>query len=155
MIQTIAAKLEAGGLRFAIIASRFNDALVARLVDGAVDCLVRHGAATEQITVVRVPGSFELPQAAHRIASAGKHDAVIALGVLIRGETPHFDHIAASVARGLTDAAVSSGKPVAYGMVTAESTDQAMERSGGKMGNRGWDAALSAIEMARLGRELG
>lgn len=152
---TMETTLNAGGLRFAIIAGRFNDALVSRLIDGAVDCLTRHGAGEGKISIIRVPGSFELPQAAHKIAVAGNHDAIIALGVLIRGETPHFDHVASVAARGLSDAAVSSGLPVAFGVVTAESSEQAAERAGGKMGNRGWDAALSAIEMARLGSELG
>jgi 6,7-dimethyl-8-ribityllumazine synthase len=155
MPKRIEAKLDAAGLSFAVIASRFNGSIVARLVEGAVDCLIRHGARDEAITIVRVPGSYELPQAAHRIASMGKHDAIIALGVLIRGETPHFDLIASAVTRGLSQAAVSGGKPVAFGVVTAENTEQAVERSGGKMGNRGWDAALSAVEMAQLERELG
>lgn len=155
MPKQITAKLEASGLKFALVASRFNDAMVSRLLDGAIDCLLRHGAADQDITVVRVPGSWELPQAVQKIAGARKHDAIVALGVLIRGETPHFDLIAASVARGLTAAATATGVPVAFGVLTAESTEQALERSGGKMGNRGWDAALSAVEMAQLGRELG
>jgi 6,7-dimethyl-8-ribityllumazine synthase len=155
MPKRIEAALDASGLKFAIVASRFNESLVGRLIDGAVDCLLRHGAADGDVTLVRVPGSWELPQAVHRIAAARKHDAVIALGVLIRGETPHFDLIAAAVARGLAGASASQGIPVAFGVLTAESTDQALERAGGKLGNRGWDAAISAVEMARLGRELG
>jgi 6,7-dimethyl-8-ribityllumazine synthase len=153
--RVVEAKLDASGIRFAIVASRFNGALVERLVGGALDCLRRHGAAEEAITVLRVPGSFELPQGVQKLLAGGGHDAIIALGVLIRGETPHFDLIASTVTRALSDAAVASGSPVAFGVVTAESTEQAAERSGGKMGNRGWDAACAAIEMARLGRELG
>ncbi len=155
MPKIIEGNLGAKGLKTAIVASRFNDALVARLLAGAVDCLLRHGMEEAGITVVRVPGSFEIPQLVRRIAAARKHDAVIALGVLIRGETPHFDVIAAEVARSLGQAAAETGVPVAFGVVTAETTEQAAERCGGKMGNRGWEAALSAIEMANLGRELG
>jgi 6,7-dimethyl-8-ribityllumazine synthase len=155
MPRTLEGNLNAKGLKVAIVASRFNDFIVSRLVSGATDCLVRHGAEPDAITLVRVPGSFEIPVAARRVAAARKHDAVVALGVLIRGETPHFDVIAAEVARGLGQAAADTGVPVAFGVVTAESTEQAMERAGGKMGNRGWEAAMSAIEMANLGRELG
>lgn len=155
MPKKIEASLDASGLKFVIVASRFNEAIVARLIDGATDCLLRHGAADADVTLVRVPGSWEIPQVAQRIAAARKHDAIIALGVLIRGETPHFDLIAATVARGLGAAATAHGVPVTFGVVTAESTEQALERAGGKMGNRGWEAALSAVEMARLGRELG
>jgi len=155
MPKNIEGHLNAKGLRVAIVASRFNDHLVERLLAGALDCLLRHGAEDGSITVVRVPGSFEVPQAVRKIAAARKHDAVVALGVLIRGETPHFDLIAAEVTRGLGGVAAETGVPVAFGIVTAETTDQATERSGGKMGNRGWDAALSAIEMSNVGRELG
>jgi 6,7-dimethyl-8-ribityllumazine synthase len=155
MPKIIEGHLNAKGLKVAIVASRFNDFLVARLLSGAVDCLVRHGAEEAGLTVVRVPGSFEIPQTVRKLAAAKKHDVVIALGVLIRGETPHFDLIAAEVTRGLGSVACETGVPVAFGVLTAETTEQAMERAGGKMGNRGWDAALSAIEMANVGRELG
>lgn len=155
MPKTIEGNLGAKGLKVAIVASRFNDFLVARLLAGAVDCLVRHGCEDAGVTVVRVPGSFEIPQAARKLATARKHDVVIALGVLIRGETPHFDLIAAEVTRGLGSIAYDTGVPVSFGVLTAETTEQAMERAGGKLGNRGWDAALSAIEMANVGRELG
>lgn len=155
MVRTIETGLHAKGLRFAIVASRFNSTLVERLLAGALDGLIRHGAEESGISVVRVPGSFEIPLAVHKLAASGKHDAVLALGVLIRGETPHFDRISAEVTRGLGHASLATGVPVAFGVVTAESTDQAEERCGGKMGNRGWDAALSAIEMARLVKELG
>jgi 6,7-dimethyl-8-ribityllumazine synthase len=155
MPKTIEGQLNAKGLKVAIVASRFNEFLVARLLSGAVDCLVRHGVEDGALTIVRVPGSFEIPQAARKLAAARKHDAVIALGVLIRGETPHFDLIASEVTRGLGSIAYETGVPVSFGILTAETTEQATERSGGKMGNRGWDAAIAAIEMANVGRELG
>ncbi|HZE88904.1 MAG TPA: 6,7-dimethyl-8-ribityllumazine synthase [Verrucomicrobiae bacterium] len=155
MPKIVEGHLGAKGLRVAIVASRFNESLVSRLLAGAVDCLTRHGAEDSAITIVRVPGSFELPAIARRLAHAKKHDAIVALGVLIRGETPHFDLIAADVTRGLGAIAAETGIPVAFGVLTAESSEQAAERAGGKMGNRGWDAASAAIEMANLGRELG
>jgi len=155
MPKTIQAGLDAAGLKIAIVASRFNGSIVSHLVTGASDCLARHGAADEDITLVRVPGSFEVPLAVQKLASARKHDAIVALGVLIRGETPHFDLIAAEVTRALGAISRSTGVPVSFGIVTAETAEQASDRAGGKMGNRGWDAAQAAIEMARLGRELG
>lgn len=155
MPKVVEGHLGAKGLRFAIVASRFNESVVARLLSGAVDCLTRHGAEEASITVVRVPGSFEIPGVVRRLALAKKHDAIVALGVLVRGETPHFDLIAADVTRGLGAIAAESSVPVAFGILTAETSEQAAERAGGKMGNRGWDAAVSAIEMANLGRELG
>jgi 6,7-dimethyl-8-ribityllumazine synthase len=155
MTRKIEAELNGKGLRVALVASRFNEVIVSRLVSGATDCLVRHGVEEKAITIVRVPGSFEIPQMVRRVVAAKKHDAVVALGVLIRGETPHFDVIAREVARGLGELALGASMPVSFGVLTAETTDQALERAGGKMGNRGWDAALSAIEMARLGSELG
>jgi 6,7-dimethyl-8-ribityllumazine synthase len=154
-VKSVEGNLSAKGIKVAIVASRFNDFLVSRLVSAATDCILRHGGEEAGITLVRVPGSFEIPQAARRVAAARKHDAIIALGVLIRGETPHFDVIAAEVARGLGQASQETGVPIAFGVVTAESTEQAMERAGGKMGNRGWEAAMAAIEMVNLGRELG
>lgn len=155
MAKMIEGALSAKGLKIAIVASRFNDGLVSRLISGATDCLMRHGAEEGSLTVVRVPGSFEVPQIVQRLAASRKHDAVIALGVLIRGETPHFEILAAEVARSLSQTAASTGVAVAFGIVTAENTEQALERAGGKMGNRGWEAAMSAIEMAALGKELG
>ena len=153
--KTIEGPLDAKGLRIAVVASRFNESLVARLLEGALDCLARHGVPTEEITVVRVPGSWEIPVVARRLAVARAHQAVIALGVLIRGETPHFDLIAAQVARGLATAAEESGTPVIFGLVTAENPEQAADRSGGKHGNRGWDAAMAAIESANVVKQLG
>jgi len=155
MPKTIQSGLDASGLRVALVASRFNGSIVSLLVAGATDCLARHGAKDEDLTIVRVPGAFEIPQAVHKLAMARKYDAIVALGVLLRGETPHFDLIATEVARGLGETARTTGVAVAFGVLTAESLDQAMERAGGKMGNRGWEATQAAIEMARLGRELG
>jgi len=147
--------LDAKGFRFALAVSRFNDMLTGRLMDGALDCLVRHGARDEDITVVKVPGSWELPLVAERLAVSGKVDAVIGLGVLIRGATPHFDYLAAETAKGLAQVALSSGIPVSFGVLTCDSLEQALERSGSKAGNKGWQAAQAAIEMVQLYRRLG
>jgi 6,7-dimethyl-8-ribityllumazine synthase len=142
------------GSRFAIVASRFNHFVVDRLVEGAVDCLVRHGAKAEAITVVRVPGAWELPAAVRRIAGAKKVDAIVALGAVIRGSTPHFDYVAGEAAGGLAAVASQSAMPVAFGVLTTETIEQAVERAGTKAGNKGWDAAASAIEMVTLFRAL-
>ena len=147
-------KLQAEGFKFAIVASRFNHALVDRLVEGAIDCLIRHGAKEEDIIVVRVPGSWEIPVAVKKILTKGEVDAVIALGVLIRGATPHFEYIASEVSKGLAQLSLEFGKPVSFGIITADSLEQAVERAGTKMGNKGWEASLSAIEMVNLFREL-
>jgi 6,7-dimethyl-8-ribityllumazine synthase len=146
--------LDAKGLKVALVASRFNDIVTAKLVEGALDGLVRHGADPKDLTLVKVPGAFELPQAAAKIAAQGNHDAVVALGCLIRGETPHFDLLAAEAAKGLSQAAVASGRPVIFGVLTCDTMEQAIERAGGKAGNKGWDAALAAIEMVSLYRRL-
>jgi 6,7-dimethyl-8-ribityllumazine synthase len=142
------------GARFAIVASRFNHFIVDRLVEGAVDALVRHGAASSAITVVRVPGAWELPLVARRLAASKKVDAVIALGAVIRGATPHFDYVAGEAAKGVAAAAASSDVPIAFGVLTTETIEQAVERAGTKAGNKGWDAAVSAIEMVSLARAL-
>jgi 6,7-dimethyl-8-ribityllumazine synthase len=154
MAQVMEGKLDAKGMRFALVVSRTNDFVATRLLAGAEDCLERHGAAADARTVVRVPGSWEVPQAAARLAASGKFDAVVALGALIRGETPHFDVLAAEVAKGLAQVAIQSGVPVAFGVVTADSLDQAIERAGAKSGNKGWDAALAAVEMVSLFRQM-
>jgi len=146
--------LDAKGVKFALVASRWNDVVTSRLVEGALDGLARHGADPNQITLVRVPGSFELPQVAARLAAAGRYDAVVALGCLIRGETAHFDLLAAEAAKGLAQAAVSSGLPVIFGVLTCDTMEQALDRAGGKAGNKGWDAAVAAIEMVSLYRRL-
>ena len=146
----IEAKLDASGLRFALIVSRFNEALTTRLESGAVDCLVRHGAMDDQISVVRVPGAWEIPLVAAKLADSGSYDAVICLGALVRGGTAHFDLIAAEVSKGIAQAAVKTGVPITFGVITADNLEQAVERAGTKMGNKGWEAAQAAIEMARL-----
>jgi 6,7-dimethyl-8-ribityllumazine synthase len=149
----IEGKLDGSKQRFAIVLSRFNDFIGRRLLDGAIDCLARHGAPAEGVTVVRVPGSFEIPFFAKKAAETGRFDAVICLGAVIRGETPHFDYVAAEVAKGIARVGLDTGVPVVFGIVTAESIEQAIERAGAKQGNRGWDAALSALEMANLAGE--
>ena len=147
--------LDAKGMRIALLVSRTNDLISGRLLDGALDCLVRHGAAADAITVTKVPGSWELPLAASKLATPARCDAVVALGALIRGETPHFDILASEVAKGLAHVSQSSGIPVIFGVLTVDSLDQALERAGAKMGNKGWDAALAAIEMVNLLKRLG
>jgi len=154
-VQIVEGMLEASGLRFALVVSRFNEAITSRLQDGAVDCLLRHGAEEENITVVRVPGAWEIPMVASRLASSGDVDAVVCLGALIRGGTVHFDLIAAEVAKGIAQVAMAARVPVTLGVVTADTLEQAVERAGAKMGNKGWDAALAAVEMAQLYRGLG
>jgi 6,7-dimethyl-8-ribityllumazine synthase len=155
MPRTYEGMLDAKGFRFGLVVSRFNDLLTGRLVEGALDCLTRHGARDEDITVVKVPGSWELPLVAERLAVSSKVDAVIALGVLIRGATPHFDYLAGETARGLSHVALTSSIPVSFGVLTCDSLEQALERSGSKAGNKGWQAAQSAIEMVQLYRRLG
>lgn len=154
MTHLLEGKLDAKGMRFALVVSRTNDFVSNRILAGAEDCLERHGAGADGRTVVRVPGSWELPQAASRLAASGKYDAVIALGALVRGETPHFDVLAAEVAKGLAQIALQTGVPVSFGVITADTLDQAMERAGAKAGNKGWDAALAAVEMVSLVRQM-
>jgi 6,7-dimethyl-8-ribityllumazine synthase len=144
-----------GKARFAIVASRFNSFIVEHLVTGALDALTRHGVADDRITLVRVPGSWELPLTCTRLAKSGKFDAVIALGAVIRGGTPHFDYVASEAAKGVAMAAAASGIPVIFGVLTTDSIEQAIERAGTKLGNKGFDAAVSAIEMVSLSRALG
>lgn len=137
-------------LRVGIVASRFNEAIVERLVDGARDCLTRHDVPDEFVTVVWVPGAFELPQAAGRLARSGEFDAIVCVGAVIRGDTPHFDYVAGEAARGVGDVALATGIPVTFGVLTTDSVEQADDRAGGKMGNKGFEAALAALEMANL-----
>jgi len=148
----IAGNLNATGLKFAIVISRFNDFFSNKLLEGALDCLIRHGAKDDGIAVVRVPGSFEIPYAANRLARAKKYDAVICLGVILRGHTPHFEYVAAEVSKGIARITLDSDIPVILGVVIAESIEQAIERAGSKAGNRGFTAAMSAIEMANLAK---
>ncbi len=147
--------LAPGTLRFACVAARFNDFVVEPLVQGAVDTLRRHGVADSRIQIVRVPGAFEIPLVVRKLALSGDYDAVIALGAVIRGDTPHFDYVAGECARGLSLAALESGRPVAFGVLTTDTVAQATDRAGGKDGNKGADAALTALEMANLMRRLG
>jgi 6,7-dimethyl-8-ribityllumazine synthase len=140
----------ARGRRFAVAASRFNELVVRRLVDGATDCLRAHGVAGDDVDVAWVPGAFELPLAASRLAGSGLYDAVICLGAVIRGETAHFEHVAGQAAAGIREASATTGLPVIFGVLTTDTLEQAMERAGGKHGNKGWDAAMAAMEMASL-----
>ncbi|NQT75165.1 MAG: 6,7-dimethyl-8-ribityllumazine synthase [Candidatus Omnitrophica bacterium] len=154
MVKTIQGQLIAKGKKFGIVASRFNDFITNRLLEGCMDTLLRHGAKDNDLEVVWVPGSFEIPVLAHRMAKSKKYDAVICLGTVIRGSTPHFDYIASEVAKGIAHVSFSTGVPAIFGIITADSIDQAIERAGTKDGNKGRDAALSAIEMANLIGEI-
>ncbi|HXX66516.1 MAG TPA: 6,7-dimethyl-8-ribityllumazine synthase [Polyangiaceae bacterium] len=142
------------GARFAVVASRFNRFIVDHLVEGALDALARHGSTTEGVFLVRVPGAWELPMVTKRLAGSGKFDAVIALGAVVRGGTPHFDYVAGETSKGLASAAHESKVPVVFGVLTTDTIEQAVERAGTKQGNKGWDAAVSAIEMVALSRAL-
>ncbi len=150
----ITGTLNASGIRVGIVVSRFNNLLTSKLLEGAVDCLIRHEADEKNIAVVWVPGSFEIPYAAAKMAHSKKYDAVICLGMLIKGQTPHFDYIASESAKGIAKTALETGMPVIYGMVTADTLEHAIERAGTKAGNKGWDAAEAAIEMVNLYREM-
>jgi len=143
------------GARFALVASRFNHFIVDHLVSGALDALVRHGGDASRITLVRVPGAWEIPLTVQRIAASKKVDAVIALAAVIRGSTPHFDYVSSEVSKGVASASLASGVPIAFGVLTTDSIEQAIERAGTKAGNKGWDAAVTAIEMVSLSRALG
>ena len=143
-------QLNAKGLKVALVVSRFNGFLTERLLEGALDALRRHGAEDGHLAVVRTPGSFELPLAARKLAESGRYDAIVALGAVIRGATPHFDYVAGEVAKGLAQVTLNAGIPVAFGVLTCDTIEQAVERAGTKAGNRGFDAALSAMEMASL-----
>ena len=146
--------LSAAGLRFAIVASRFNGLIVESLIDGAIDAIVRTGGQENEITIVRCPGAFELPQVVRRVLARGGVDAVIALGAVIRGATPHFDYVAGEAAKGIAGAAAASDIPVSFGVLTTDTIEQAIERAGTKAGNKGWEAAVSAIEMVSLSAAL-
>jgi len=143
------------GLKVGIVVSRFNDLLGSRLLSGAQDALVRHGVAAEDVDVAWVPGAFEIPLVADRLAKSGRYDAVVALGVVIRGGTPHFEYVAGEVAKGIAKVSLDAGIPVMFGVITADTIEQAVERSGTKAGNKGWEAANGAIEMASLMKALG
>jgi 6,7-dimethyl-8-ribityllumazine synthase len=153
-INTLEGRLDATDLRFGIVAARFNDFIVARLIDGAVDALVKHGATPADIEVVRVPGAFEIPLALQRLAQTRRHDALIALGCVIRGATPHFEYVSGEASRGIGQASLKHDLPIGFGLLTVDTIEQAIERAGTKAGNKGADAALSAIEMATLLRQM-
>lgn len=145
---------EARGFRFAIVISRVNELIAKRLLEGALDCLLRHGVEDGNLHLVKVPGAFELPYAAKRLAASSRYDAVIALGAVIRGATAHFDYVAGEAAKGIAAASLETGVPIIFGVITANTLDEAIERAGTKGGNKGFDAALSAIEMASLFAQL-
>jgi len=150
MPEIIEGKLDAKGFKFGLIVSRFNSFICERLLEGALDTLVRHGADQQQLTVVRAPGAFEIPLLAKKLAASGNYDAVICLGAVIRGGTPHFEYVSAEVSKGVASVSLDSGVPVAFGVLTTDSVEQAIERAGTKAGNKGAEAALSAIEMVNL-----
>jgi 6,7-dimethyl-8-ribityllumazine synthase len=150
MPKELQGNLNASGIKVAIIASRWNDLVVSRLVAGAIDALERLGANSEDITICRVPGSFEVPLTAKRLAQTGRWDAVVCLGALVRGETPHFEYIAAEVTKGIAQVSLESGIPMTYGIITADSVEQAINRAGMKAGNKGFEAAMSAVELINL-----
>jgi len=154
MPRIIEGKLTAKGLRFGIVVSRFNDFICNHLLSGALDVLLRNGAEEGDIEVFKVPGAFEIPQAAKKVALSKRFDAVICLGAVIRGSTPHFEYIAAEVSKGVAMIGLESDIPVTFGVLTTDNLEQAIERAGTKSGNKGWDAALSAVEMANLYREM-
>jgi 6,7-dimethyl-8-ribityllumazine synthase len=149
-IRTIEGKFDAQGLRFVLVATRFNDFIVDRLIAGAVDYLVRNGASAEAITLVRIPGAFELPVVAKRLAKSGHYDGIIALGAVIRGATPHFEFVANEATKGLAQVALETGLPVGFGLLTTDSLEQAIERAGGKAGNKGVEAAAAVLETLRV-----
>ena len=153
--RTIEGQLNAGGLKFAILVSRFNSFITERLQGGALDALARSGAAEGDIEIVRVPGSWEMPAVAAELIRQKRHDALICLGCVIRGETPHFDYVAGEAAKGVAGAAAAAPMPVVFGVLTTDTIEQALERAGVKAGNKGFDAAMAAIEMAQLFRALG
>jgi len=153
-MKVIEGELQAKGLKFGIIVSRFNEFITGRLLDGAIDALVRHGAEEKDITVAKVPGAFEIPMVAKKLAAKGGLHAVICLGTVIRGSTPHFDYVAAEVSKGIASASMETGIPMAFGIITADTIEQAIERAGTKSGNKGWDAAMSSIEMAQVMKKL-
>ncbi|MDD4939356.1 MAG: 6,7-dimethyl-8-ribityllumazine synthase [Candidatus Omnitrophica bacterium] len=150
MVKMIEGNLIARGKKFGIVASRFNDFITKQLVEGCMDTLIRHGASGEDLSVTWVPGAFEMPLIAQKLAKSKSYDALICLGTVIRGSTPHFDYIAAEVAKGIAKVSLDSGLPVIFGVITADTIEQAVERAGTKEGNKGRDAAVSAIEMANL-----
>lgn len=154
MIQTFQGKLEGKDFKFSIVVSRFNNFITEKLLNGAIDCLIRHNVNEENIKVYWVPGSFEIPSVAKKIAQSKISDAVICLGCVIRGETPHFDYVAAEVSKGIAQVSLETGVPVIFGVLTTDTIEQAIERAGTKSGNKGFDAAMTAIELVNLYKQL-
>jgi len=153
-MKTFEGKLTAQGLKFGIVVSRFNELVTSKLLDGALDCLKRHDANQDDIEIFYCPGSFEIPLVAKKLAKTGKYDAIICLGAVIRGETPHFDYVASEVSKGIALVQLETEIPISFGIITTDDVEQALNRSGLKSGNKGWDAALSAIEMANLLKQI-
>ncbi len=154
MPKFIEGKLDAAGLKFGIVVGRFNSFIGDRLLEGALDALVRHGAKDEDIEVAKVPGAFEIPLAVQKMAAIGRYDALICLGAVIRGATPHFDYVASEVSKGIAQVSLKTGIPIAFGVLTTDSIEQAIERAGTKAGNKGFEAAMTAIETAQLFRSI-
>ncbi len=154
MPRTLEGRISAEGLTLAVIVSRFNDFISSKLVEGALDALKRHGMDEEKLTLVKVPGAFEIPMTAKRLAKTGKYDAIICLGAVIRGATPHFDYVAAEVSKGIASVSLESSIPVTFGVLTTDNLEQAIERAGSKVGNKGWDSAIAAMEMVNLYKEI-
>ena len=154
MAKVIEGKLTAKGVTFGIVVSRFNDFINNRLLDGALDALNRHGAEDKNILIVKVPGSFEIPLMAKKLADSGNYNAVICLGAVIRGATPHFEYVSAEVTKGIANVTLDTGVPVSFGILTTDNIEQAIERAGTKSGNKGWDADLAAIEMVNVLKEV-
>ncbi len=154
MPKFIEGKLDATGLKFGIVVGRFNSFIGDRLLEGALDALVRHGAKEEDIEVAKVPGAFEIPLAVQKMAATGRYDALICLGAVIRGATPHFDYVASEVSKGIAQVSLKTGIPIAFGVLTTDSIEQAIERAGTKAGNKGFEAAMTAIETAQLFRSI-
>jgi 6,7-dimethyl-8-ribityllumazine synthase len=154
MVKHIEGDLDAKGLKFGIVVSRFNDFITGRLVEGALDCLLRHGVAEDAVEVIKVPGAFEIPMAAKKMVAAKKYDAILCLGAVIRGATPHFNYVAGEAAKGVGSIALESSIPVLFGVLTTDNLEQAIERAGSKSGNKGWETALAAIEMANLYKKI-
>jgi 6,7-dimethyl-8-ribityllumazine synthase len=154
MPKIIEGKLDAKGLRVGLLVSRFNSFIGDRLVEGAIDALLRHNAEKEDINIIRVPGAYEIPPAAKQMVESGRYDAIVCLGAVIRGATPHFDYVSAEVSKGIASVSLDSGIPIAFGVLTTDTIEQAIERAGSKAGNKGFDAAMAAVEMANLYKAL-
>ena len=153
-MKTLEGKLTAKNMKIAIVVARFNEFITSKLLSGCIDCLIRHEAADEDLTVAWVPGAFEIPLAAKKLAESGKYDAVICLGAVIRGATPHFDYVCAEASKGIAQVSLQTGVPVAFGVLTTENIQQAVERAGTKAGNKGVDCAMTAMEMVNLFKEM-